>query len=75
MMILYEKSKFKTLFNLGTEIKNLAKFFLLQGTLLSILVDNWIISLNYNCAIQQQFQLIMITESLAYPVVFALKTY
>jgi len=71
MMILDKKGNLKTLYNLGTEVKDLRKIFLLQGTLLSVfggilgLVLGIIIVL-----IQQQFQLIMITETLAYPVVF-----
>ena len=36
MMILEKKGNLKTLFNLGTEIKDLRKIFLLQGTLLSV---------------------------------------
>lgn len=74
MMILDKKGNLKTLFNLGTEIGDLRKIFLLQGTLLSVfggllgLVLGIIIVL-----IQQQFQLIMITETLAYPVVFSLQ--
>ena len=72
MMILDKKSNLKTLFNLGVEVKNLRKIFLFQGTLLSVtggitgLVLGVIIVL-----IQQQFQLIMITPTLAYPVVFS----
>jgi lipoprotein-releasing system permease protein len=34
-----QKRELKTLFNLGTEIKDLRKIFLLQGTLLSLLVE------------------------------------
>lgn len=71
MMILDKKANLKTLFNLGTEIKNLRKIFLLQGTLLSVF--GGIIGLVLGIivvVIQQQFQLIMITETLAYPVVF-----
>lgn len=73
MMILDKKANLKTLYNLGSEIKDLRKVFLLQGSLLSIfggiigLVLGIIIVL-----IQQQFQLIMITPSLAYPVEFSL---
>jgi lipoprotein-releasing system permease protein len=37
MMILDKKGNLKTLFNLGTEIKDLRKNILLQGTLLSLL--------------------------------------
>ena len=72
MMILDKKSNLKTLYNLGVEVKNLRKIFLFQGTLLSVtggitgLVLGVIIVL-----IQQQFQLIMITPTLAYPVVFS----
>jgi lipoprotein-releasing system permease protein len=71
MMILDKKGNLKTLFNLGTEIKDLRKIFLLQGTLLSVfggtigLILGIIIVL-----LQQQFELIMITPTLAYPVVF-----
>jgi lipoprotein-releasing system permease protein len=72
MMILDKKNNLKTLFNLGSEIKDLKKIFLLQGSLLSVfggiigLVLGIIIVL-----IQQQFNLVMITETLAYPVVFS----
>ena len=74
MMILEKKGNLKTLFNLGTEIKHLRKIFLLQGTLLSFfggvagLVLGIILVL-----LQQQYELIMITPTLAYPVVFTLE--
>lgn len=74
MMILDKKSNLKTLFNLGTEIKDLRKIFLLQGTLLSVfggligLVLGIILVL-----LQQQYELIMITSTLAFPVVFTLE--
>ena len=71
MMILDKKGNLKTLFNLGTEIKDLRKIFLLQGTLLSFF--GGIIGLVLGIIIvllQQQFELIMITPTLAYPVVF-----
>lgn len=72
MMILEKKGNLKTLFNLGTEINHLRKIFLLQGTLLSVfggiigLVLGMILVL-----LQQQYELIMITPTLAYPVVFS----
>lgn len=72
MMILDKKANLKTLYSLGAEIKDLRKTFLLQGTLLSFF--GGIIGLLLGIIIviiQQQFQLIMITESLAYPVVFS----
>jgi lipoprotein-releasing system permease protein len=74
MMILDKKSNLKTLFNLGAEIKDLKKIFLLQGSLLS--VYGGIIGLVLGILIvlvQQQFKLVMITETLAYPVVFSFK--
>jgi len=73
MMILDKKTNLKTLYNLGSEVKYLRKVFLLQGSLLSIfggiigLILGIIIVL-----IQQQFQLIMITPTLAYPVEFSI---
>lgn len=72
MMILDKKGNLKTLFNLGTEIKSLRNIFLLQGTLLS--VYGGIIGLLLGIVIvllQQQFEWIMITPTLAYPVVFS----
>ncbi len=74
MMILDKKSNLKTLLNLGTEIKDLRKIFLLQGTLLSVF--GGIIGLTLGIAIvllQQHFELIMITPTLAYPVVFSIE--
>jgi len=74
MMVLDKKSNLKTLYNLGSEVKDLKKIFLLQGSLLTIfggiigLVLGIIIVL-----IQQQFKVVMITESLAYPVVFSIQ--
>ena len=74
MMILDKKGNLKTLFNLGTEIKDLRKIFLLQGTLLSLF--GGIIGLVLGILIvllQEYFQLIMITPTLAYPVVFTIE--
>jgi lipoprotein-releasing system permease protein len=74
MMILDKKENLKTLLNLGTEIKDLRKIFLLQGTLLSVF--GGIIGLLLGIGIvllQQQFQLIMITPTLAYPVIFSIE--
>ncbi|MFN3967505.1 ABC transporter permease [Flavobacterium sp.] len=72
MMVLDKKSNLKTLYNLGSEIKDLKKIFLLQGSLLSVF--GGIIGLLLGIivvVIQQQFSLVMITETLAYPVVFS----
>ena len=74
MMILDKKANLKTLLSLGTEIKDLRKIFLLQGTLLSVF--GGIIGLSLGIAIvllQQHFELVMITPTLAYPVVFSIE--
>ena len=74
MMVLDKKSNLKTLYNLGAEVSDLKKIFLLQGSLLTVI--GGIIGLIIGIIIvvlQQQFQLIMITESLAYPVVFSIQ--
>jgi len=74
MMILDKKGNLKTLFNLGVEIKDLRKIFLLQGTLLSVF--GGVIGLLLGIVIvvlQQQFELIMITPTMAYPIVFTLE--
>jgi lipoprotein-releasing system permease protein len=72
MMILDKKSNLKTLYNLGAEVKSLKNIFLFQGSLLTVI--GGVIGLVLGCIvviIQQQFKLIMITDSLAYPVVFS----
>jgi lipoprotein-releasing system permease protein len=74
MMIIEKKNNLKTLYNLGTEIKYLKNIFLFQGNIISIF--GGIIGLILGILIvliQQQFELIMITPSLAYPVVFETK--
>ncbi|NRT12223.1 lipoprotein-releasing system permease protein [Flavobacterium sp. 14A] len=74
MMILDKKGNLKTLFNLGTEIKDLRKIFLLQGTLLSVF--GGLIGLFLGIIIvllQQHYELIMITPTLAYPVIFSIE--
>lgn len=69
MMILEKKGNLKTLYNLGTEIKELRKIFLLQGTLLCVVGGLMGVVLGVVIVfLQQQFQVIMITETLAYPV-------
>ena len=71
IMILDKKDNLKTLHNLGVEIKDLRLIFLYQGVLLSF--AGGIIGLLLGIIIvfiQQKFNLIMITPTLAYPVVF-----
>lgn len=74
MMILDKRTNLKTLFNLGTEINSLRRIFILQGTLLSVF--GGLIGLYYGIilvTLQQKYELIMITPTLAYPVVFTLE--
>jgi lipoprotein-releasing system permease protein len=74
MMIIEKKTNLKTLYNLGTEIKYLKNIFLFQGNIISIF--GGILGLILGILIvlvQQQFELIMINPTLAYPVVFEVK--
>ena len=74
MMILDKRGNLKTLYNLGTEVKDLRNIFLFQGTLLSVLGGGLGLFLGIIMVlIQQQFEVIMITPSLAYPVAFLFK--
>ena len=74
MMILDKRPNLKTLFNLGVEVKDLRKIFLFQGTLLSVLGGGLGLILGIILVIiQQQFEVIMITPSLSYPVAFLFK--
>lgn len=69
MMIIEKKGNLKTLYNLGTEIKHLKNIFLFQGNIISI--SGGILGLLIGVAVvylQQQFELVMITPTLAYPV-------
>ncbi len=71
MMIIDKKGNLKTMLNMGVSVPDLRKIFLLQGTLLTFI--GGIIGLLLGIIIvvsQQQFNLIMITPTLAYPVVF-----
>lgn len=74
MMILDKKSNLKTMLSLGADIKDIRKVFLLQGVMMSVI--GGIIGLFLGVIIvilQQKFELIMITQNLAYPVVFSVK--
>ena len=74
MIIIEKKHNLKTLVNLGVEIGDLKKIFLYQGLLLSFF--GGVIGLLLGVMVvylQQHFSLIMITDSLPYPVVFEIK--
>ncbi|WP_299062802.1 FtsX-like permease family protein [uncultured Polaribacter sp.] len=71
MMIIDKKSNLKTLFSLGTTIKEIKKIFVIQGFLLTFL--GMLIGLILGVLlvfIQKQFALFMITQNLPYPVEF-----
>jgi len=71
MMILDKKDNLKTLFSLGATIKEIKKIFILQGFLLTFfgLVVGLSIAIIL-VLLQKNFEFIMITPSLAYPVEF-----
>ncbi len=73
MTIIDKKDQLKTLFAMGTEIYQIKKIFIIQslmiciiGSILGIILGVIIVFL------QQKFQLVMISESMAYPVEFNL---
>ena len=69
MMILDKKESLRTLFNLGSTTKEIKRIFFLQGSLMTFL--GGIIGLTIGfllVVLQQQFNLVMITPSLPYPV-------
>ena len=71
MMIIDKKENLKTLFSLGTTVKEIKKIFVLQGFLLTLF--GMIIGLTIGLILvflQQKFSLFMITQDLAYPVEF-----
>lgn len=73
MMIIDKRDNLKTLFHLGTTIKEIRKVFVLQGFLLTVfgLLVGLIIAIPF-ILLQKKYGFIMITESLAYPVEFHL---
>ncbi|MFT5243074.1 MAG: lipoprotein-releasing system permease protein [Glaciecola sp.] len=69
MMILDKKASLNTLFNLGTTTKEIRQIFFLQGSLMTILAGTIGLILGFVIIfLQQQFSLIMLTPTLAYPV-------
>ncbi len=71
MMILDKKENLKTLFSLGATIKEIKKIFIFQGLLLTFfgLIIGLLIAIVF-VVLQKNFEFIMITPSLAYPVEF-----
>jgi lipoprotein-releasing system permease protein len=74
MVIIDKKDNLKTLLSLGTEVKSLRRIFLYYGV--SICTIGGIVGVAIGTLIvfiQHQFELIMITDTLAYPVVFSIQ--
>lgn len=73
MMIIDKKDNLKTLFHLGTSLKEIRKIFVLQGFLLTLfgLFVGLLIAIPF-VILQKKYGFIMITQSLAYPVEFHL---
>lgn len=74
MMIIEKQSNLKTLLNVGMSIRQLRRIFLLQGSLLCVFGGIFGIGIGAVLVVlQQHFSLVMITPSLAYPIVFEIK--
>ncbi len=68
MMIIDKKGNAKTLYNIGATVPMIRKIFLFQGSLMTVLGAILGLLLGYILIVlQQQFGLLMITPSLAYP--------
>ncbi len=69
MMILDKKESLRTLFNLGSTAEDIKRIFFLQGSLMTLVggIIGLFIGL-VTVILQQQFDLVMITPSLPYPV-------
>ena len=69
MMILDKKKSLNTLYNLGTEPKNIKSIFFFQGSLLTTISGLIGVGIGlFVVFLQQQFSLIMLTPDLPYPV-------
>ena len=69
MMILDKKKNLKTLYNLGTTVKELRAIFFYQGILMTAIGGSLGLLIGVITVwLQQQFSILMITASLAYPV-------
>ncbi|VAV84263.1 Lipoprotein releasing system transmembrane protein LolC/LolE, partial [hydrothermal vent metagenome] len=73
MMIIDKRENLKTLFHLGSTIKEIRKIFVFQGFLLTVfgLFAGLILAIPF-VILQKKYGFIMITQSLAYPVEFHL---
>jgi len=71
MMIIDKRDNLKTLYHLGSTIKEIRKIFVLQGFLLTLfgLITGLLLAIPF-VLLQKKYGFIMITNSLAYPVEF-----
>ena len=71
MMIIDKRENLRTLFHLGTEIRDIRRIFILQGFLLTCfgLFTGLLVAVPM-VLLQKKFGFVMITQSLAYPVEF-----
>jgi len=71
MMIIDKRENLKTLFHLGTGVKDIRRIFVFQGFLLNLfgLFVGMLIAIPF-VLLQKKYGFIMITNSLAYPVEF-----
>ena len=71
MMILDKKENLKTLFSLGATLKEIKRIFIFQGFLLTFfgLIIGLFLAISF-VFLQEKFEFIMITPSLAYPIEF-----
>lgn len=73
MMILDKKESLQTLFNLGSTTDDIKRIFFLQGSLMTIVGGMIGLFIGFVVVVvQQQFDLVMITPSLPYPVTIKL---
>lgn len=71
MMILDKKKSLNTLFNLGTETKAIKSIFFLQGSLMTVVSGGIGVTIGVLIVfLQQNFELVMLTPELPYPVRF-----
>ncbi|PDS24487.1 ABC transporter permease [Flavobacterium branchiophilum] len=71
MMIIDKKAHLKTLYNLGLQVDDIRKIFLLQGIIITFIGGVLGLFLGVMIVLlQEYFQLVMITSTLPYPVIF-----
>lgn len=71
MLILDKRENIKTLYSLGAEIKNLRNIFFYQGIFITLLGAFFGMALGAGIIlVQQHYSIVMITDSMAYPVNF-----